>query len=65
MTHEELATYLESLPPEVRAAMVEAIKPIGDYATRAVELRERFAREFPGLNPPLRAALSLALARFR
>lgn len=65
MTHEELATYLESLPPEVRAAMIEAIKPIGDYATRAVEVRGWFAKELPALSPPARAVLSLALARFR
>jgi hypothetical protein len=65
MTNEEFSAYLNSLPPEVRAAMFEAFKQIGDYAARAVEIRARIAQEFPKLNPPFRAVLSLALARFR
>ncbi len=65
MTNEEFATYLDSLPPEVRTAIHEALKPIGDYAARAIEVRAWVAKEFPALNPPIRAALSLALARFR
>ena len=65
MTNEEFATYLDSHPPEVRTAIFEALKPIGDYAARAIEVREWVAKEFPALHPPIRAALSLALARFR
>lgn len=65
MTNEEFAAYLDSLPPEVRTAIFEALKPIGDYAARAIEVREWVAKEFPALHPPIRAALSLALARFR
>lgn len=65
MTQEEFAQYVDSFPPEVRAAVFEVLKPIGDYATRAMEVRTWVAKEFPSLKPPLRAALSLALARFR
>lgn len=65
MTQEEFTQYLDSLPPEVRAGVFQVLKPIGDYATRAMEVRAWVAKEFPALNPPLRAALSLALARFR
>ena len=65
MTKEEFADYLDSLPPQVRAAAFEVLKPIGDYAARAVEVRGWVAKEFPALNPPFRAVLSLALARFR
>lgn len=65
MTQEEFAQYLDSLPPEVRAAVFEVLKPLGDYAARTMEVRAWVAKEFPALNPPLRAALSLTLARFR
>jgi hypothetical protein len=65
MTNEEFAAYLDSLPPEVRAAVFDALKPLGDYATRSVEIRERIAQQFPKLSPPLRAVLSLALARYQ
>jgi hypothetical protein len=65
MTNEEFATYLDSLPPEVSATIFEALRPIGDYAARAIEVRAWVAKEFPALHPPIRAALSLALARFR
>ena len=47
MTNEEFATYLDSLPPEVRAVIHQAIKPIGDYAARAIEVRAWVAKEFP------------------
>jgi hypothetical protein len=65
MTNDELTAYLDSLPPEVRAAVFDTIRPIGDYAARAVEVRGWMAQQFPSLNPPIRAVLSLALARFR
>jgi hypothetical protein len=65
MTNEEFSAYLDSLPPEVRAAIFETVKPLGDYAARAVEIRARIAQEFPKLNPPFRALLSLALARYQ
>jgi hypothetical protein len=65
MTSEEFQEYLRSLPPEVQAALADALKPLGDYAARAAEVRDRIAEEFPKLNPPLRAVLSLALARYR
>ena len=65
MTNEDFTAYLESLPPEVRTAVFETIRPIGDYAARAVEVRAWMEQQFPSLNPPIRAVLSLALARFR
>lgn len=65
MTNDEFATYLDSLPPEVRAAIFEGLKPVGDYAAQAIEVRTWLAKEFPTLHPPIRAVLSLALARFR
>ena len=65
MTDDEFSAYLDSLPPEVRAAMFDALKPLGDYAARAAEIRAHIAQEFPKLNPPIRAVLSLALARYR
>jgi hypothetical protein len=65
MTPEEFSDYIASLPPEMQQAFAEVCKPLGDYATRAVEVRDQLAREFPKLQPPFRAALSLALARFR
>ena len=65
MTPEELSAYIASLPPDVQQAIADVFRPIGDYATSAVEIREQLARDFPKLQPPLRAVLSLALARFR
>ena len=65
MTPEEFSQYLDSLPPEVRAGVCEVLKPIGEYTARAMEVRAWVAKQFPAINPPLRAALSLALARFR
>ena len=65
MTPEELSNYVASLPPEMQQAFADACKPIGNYATRAVQIRDRLAQEFPKLPSPFRAALSLALARFR
>jgi len=65
MTPDEFSAYLATLPPELQAAAADALKPFADYATRAVEVRAHIAREFPGLSPPFRAALSLALARYR
>ncbi|HEX2873060.1 MAG TPA: hypothetical protein VHP33_17480 [Polyangiaceae bacterium] len=65
MTPEEFSAYIASLPPEMQQAFAEVCKPIGDYATQSVEIRDRLARDFPKLPPPFRAALSLALARFR
>lgn len=65
MTQEEFTAYLESLPPEVRAAASDALRPIGDYAARAVEVRAWVAKEFPAVSPPIRAILSLALAGLR
>lgn len=65
MTKEEFQEYLDSLPPEIQVAVANALKPLRDYAARATEVRERMADEFPKLNPPLRAVLSLALARYR
>ena len=65
MTPEELSAYVASLPPDVQQAISDVCRPIGDYATSAVAIREQLARDFPKLQPPLRAVLSLALARFR
>ncbi len=65
MTPEEFSAYIASLPPEMQQAFAEVCKPMGDYATLAVEIRDRLASDFPKLPPPFRAALSLALARFR
>jgi hypothetical protein len=65
MTPQEFSDYLASLPPEMQQAFADVCKPIGDYANRAIQIREQLAREFPKLQPPFRAALSLALARFR
>ena len=65
MTNEEFSAYLRSLPPEVRAALFDALRPLGDYAARSVAIRERIAQQFPRLNPSLRAVLSLALARYQ
>ncbi len=65
MTNDEFQEYLRSLPPEMQAAVADALQPLGDYAARAAEVRARMADEFPKLSPPLRAVLSLALARYR
>lgn len=65
MTPEEFSAYVASLPPEVQQAFADVYKPLGDYAASAVAIREQLARDFPKLQPPFRAALSLALARFR
>ena len=65
MTPEEFSDYIASLPPEMQQAFADVCKPIGDYATRAVKVRDQLAQEFPTLSAPFRAALSLALARFR
>jgi hypothetical protein len=65
MMQEEFTAYLDSLPPEVRAAAFDALKPIGAYAARAIEVRAWVAKEFPAISPPIRAILSLTLAGFR
>jgi hypothetical protein len=65
MNPEEFSEYIASLPPEMQQAFADVCKPIGEYATDAVQIRDQLAREFPKLQPPLRAVLSLALARFR
>jgi hypothetical protein len=65
MTPDEFSAYIASLPPEMQQAFAQVCRPLGDYAKRAVEIREQLAREFPKLQAPFRAALSLALARFR
>jgi hypothetical protein len=65
MTPQEFSAYLRSLPPEMQVAFANVCKPLGDYATRAVQIRDQLARDFPKLQPPFRAALGLALARFR
>lgn len=65
MTPDEFSAYIASLPPEMQQAFAQVCRPIGDYAKRAVEIRDRLAQDFPKLHPPVRAALSLALARFR
>jgi hypothetical protein len=63
MTNEELIAYLNSLPPEVRAAIFEGTKRLRDYAEKASHVRARMAETFPEMNPRLRALLSLAIAR--
>jgi hypothetical protein len=65
MTPDEFSAYIASLPPEMQQAFAQVCRPIGDYARQAVEIRDQLARDFPKLQPPFRAALSLALARFR
>jgi hypothetical protein len=63
MNREDLNRCLDALPPDVRRELDEQQKRVRNYLARAVRLRERLCREFPNMNPKLRAAISLAVAR--
>jgi hypothetical protein len=65
MTEEQFAAYLGSLPPEVRLALADGLAPVRAFAARTAHARDLLAREFPKVAPPLRAVISLALARYR
>lgn len=64
MTDQEFQSYLQSLPPEVRALVLERAKVAGSYLSKAMQARARIYGQFPNLNPRLVAALSLVVARF-
>lgn len=63
MNREDLNHCLDALPEEVRRELDEQQKRVRNYLARAVRVRERLCREFPNMNPKLRAAISLAVAR--
>jgi len=63
MNARELKAYLDSLPPEVRASVLEGTRTFGDYVSKAHRVRERIREEFPNLNPRLRAVMSFIAAR--
>jgi hypothetical protein len=63
MNREQLNAYVDSIPPEVRARLIQEAKPLADYLARAHDVRERLRREFPNLNPSVRALVSLLAAR--
>lgn len=64
MTNEEFVAYLNTLPPETRALVLARVKHVAEYAARASRVRRNIQQQFPGMNPRLRAALSLVIARF-
>jgi hypothetical protein len=63
MNREDLNRCLEALPEDVKRELDEQQKRVRNYLARAVCVRERLCREFPNMNPKLRAAISLAVAR--
>jgi hypothetical protein len=63
MNREDLNRCLDALPADVRRELDEQQKRVRGYLARAVHVRERLCREFPNMNPKLRAAISLAVAR--
>lgn len=63
MNREDLNRCLDALPVDVRRELDEQQKRVRNYLARAVRVRERLCREFPDMNPKLRAAISLAVAR--
>jgi len=63
MNREDLNRCLDALPEDVRRELDEQQKRVRSYLARAVRVRERLCREFPNMNPKLRAAISLAVAR--
>ena len=63
MNREDLNRCLDALPEDVRRELDEQQKRVRSYLARAVRVRERLCREFTNMNPKLRAAISLAVAR--
>jgi hypothetical protein len=63
MNREDLNRCLDALPEDVKLELDEQQKRVRNYLARAVRVRERLCREFPNMNPKLRAAISLAVAR--
>ena len=63
MNHEEFSGCLDGLPEDVKRELSEQQRRAHDYLARALRVRARLCREFPNMNPKLRAAISLAVAR--
>lgn len=64
MNAEQLREYLNSLPPDVLKQFDEQRTVLRGYLTRAAGVREKLMRQFPEMSPRIRAAISLAVARF-
>ena len=63
MTAQELERCLDALPPDVKRELLQQRAVVRDYLGRASQVRERLERQFPNMNPRLRAVISLAVAR--
>jgi hypothetical protein len=63
MNREELNRCLDALPEDVKRELFEQQRRARDYLARALHVRERLRLEFPNMNPKVRAAISLAVAR--
>jgi hypothetical protein len=64
MNREALNQCLDALPEDVKRELFGQQQHARDYLARALRVRDRLCREFPDMNPKLRAAISLAVARF-
>jgi TRAP-type C4-dicarboxylate transport system substrate-binding protein len=64
MTDKEFQNYLQTLPPELRALLLERAKAAATYVSKATQARTRIYAQFPEMNPKVVAVLSLVIARF-